>query len=192
MKKLASAILLVVGVFAATPARAEVHGRFLFDAAPGVSIPLADRTYRGEFSASFKLSLRMGGEFWFGAARKVGIAGEVATDFEPLTYSGVDDTHFGRIRALVGLRFLIAFKIGAIWLRAATGLDYIIGSQPGNAYLQSYAYTVEPGFGIQFRITRRGVIGFSAGFPVAFPSFDQRPTFTSIDADLLVFIGARI
>jgi hypothetical protein len=136
--------------------------------------------------------LRMGGEFWFGAARKVGIAGEVATDLEPLTYRGVDDTHFGRIRALVGLRFLIAFKLGAIWLRGATGLDYIIGTQRSGPYLTSLAYTVEPGFGIQFRISRKGVIGFSAGFPIAFPSFDTRPTFTSIDCDLLIFIGARI
>jgi hypothetical protein len=42
-------------VSAAAPTHAEVHGRFLFDAAPSVSIPLADRTYRGEFSASFNL-----------------------------------------------------------------------------------------------------------------------------------------
>ena len=184
MKRLAAATALVAAL--AFPHIAEARRanvRFLFDAAPGVTIPIADNAWRDYTSPSFKLSLRVGGEIWFG--HHFGIAGEIDTDPEPLLRS--DGHVLGRVRGLVGLRLLFGFGVGAFYIRHAIGVDYVNDIQvTRDARAGAAALAVEPGVGLQFRVARRLVVGFDTAFPIGF--FYNLAT----DVQFLGFIGARI
>ena len=123
---LAGGLLIALGGLA-TPAEARrADVRFLFDAAPGITVPIADGDWRNFNSPSFKLSLRTGGELWF--SRHFGIAGEIDTDLQPLlvTRSSADV----RFRGLVGLRLLFGFRVGAFFIRRGVvgfAVDFPIG-----------------------------------------------------------------
>ena len=167
----------------ATPSEARrADVRFLFDAAPGITVPIADANWRAFNSPSFKLSLRAGGELWF--TQHFGIAGEIDTDLQPLlvTRSNVDV----RFRGLVGLRLLFGFRVGAFFIRQAMGVD-VVGNGVRNAVRASEAsLAVEPGVGMQFRFVKHGVVGFAVDFPIAFH------TDFAVDVQFLGFIGVRL
>lgn len=199
-------------LFASTAqAREPLHPRWLLDAAIGVSAPVADSNYTTFADPTFKFSLRTGAELWL--THLIGVAPELTIDLFPVktddyTYRRIVgiDTPFARFRALAGARLLIAFPkdIGAFFARFGLGLDYLWGSEQGNvgpvllrANFSSTAFTLEPGFGAQFRVTRWGVVGATLGFPVAFHDFGRADaanirSFTAVDADFLVFFGLRL
>jgi hypothetical protein len=179
-------LAIVAGLIALSiSTAAEARGRFLFDAAPGITVPIGDGSWRGATGPIFKMSLRFGGEFWLN--RVIGIAGEGDLDLEPVMYSGADPG--ARVRGLVGFRLLIGFPrhIGAFFLRNAIGVDYL-ASDTGPLALRSgeAALAVEPGLGLQFHFVRRGMVGFAVDFPIGFFQF------LAADVQLLGFIGARI
>ncbi len=181
---LAGGLLIALGGLA-TPAEARrADVRFLFDAAPGITVPIADGDWRNFNSPSFKLSLRTGGELWF--SRHFGIAGEIDTDLQPLlvTRSSADV----RFRGLVGLRLLFGFRVGAFFIRQAIGVDLVGNGLRNGVKASEAALAVEPGVGMQFRFIRRGVVGFAVDFPIGFYG---TPYFAA-DVQFLGFIGVRL
>jgi hypothetical protein len=183
-KLLSGGILTALLLLTTGPAEARgVDARFLLDAAPGLTVPIADNYWRGYGGPSFKFSLRVGAELWF--AHQFGIAGEVDLDPEPLILSNHDVV--GRVRGLVGFRLLFGFRVGAFFIRHAIGVDYVgtIETAP-NRLAGEAALAVEPGVGVQFRFIRHGVVGFLVDFPIGF--------FYHLAADVqfLGFLGVRI
>ncbi len=184
MKNVAAATALVAAL--ALPQVGEARPanvRFLFDAAPGVTIPIADNAWRGYAGPSFKLSLRIGGEIWL--SRHFGIAGEIDTDPEPLERT--DARLLGRFRGLVGLRLLFGFGVGAFYIRHAIGVDFVseIRTSP-DTLAPAVGLGVEPGVGLQFRVARHLVVGFDTAFPIGF--FNS----LAVDVQFLGFFGVRI
>jgi hypothetical protein len=188
------AVLTTAG--AAEARRGGPFARFLFDAAPGVSIPIGNSDYTDEATATFRLSLRFGAEIWFN--RIIGIAPEADFDVGPFLFS----SHFPdynprwvRLRGLGGMRLLIGFGVGAVFFRLAMGVDGIVGQYPNQDKRQTWSsFTVEPGFGVQFRFARHGVVGGTVEFPIAFYDELTPPNHNplQVDCSLLFFIGARI
>jgi hypothetical protein len=117
--------------------------------------------------------------------RGFGIAGEVDLDPEPLMTTNRDAVQ-GRFRGMIGFRMLFGFGIGAFFIRHAIGVDYIARIPNGNILEAEGRLAVEPGVGVQFRVVRHMVVGFSVDFPIAF----YQPL-TAIDVQFLGFIGAR-
>jgi hypothetical protein len=180
MRALVIALLIVAGF--ARPAEARrVDARFFMDFAPGIAVPIADAPWRAYTSPSFKFSLRVGAELWL--ARGFGIAGEVDLDPEPLITT---DRVQGRFRGMVGFRLLFGFGIGAFFIRHAIGADYISRIPSGNILEAQAALAVEPGVGVQFRVIRHMVVGFTVDFPVGFFQ-----SLTAVDVQFLGFLGAR-
>jgi hypothetical protein len=213
MRRFVKTVILAVVLLGGSDAIAKLNGKFLLDVAPGVTIPVGDSDYNRFVDPTFKFSLRLGGEIWF--SPQFGIAPEFTLDLIPIktddhTYRPFNgagaDTPFGRVRGLLGSRLLLGFPpYGAFFFRLALGVDYITGSEqasvgPFSASISfsSTAFTVEPGVGVQFKITRYGVVGLMIDFPVAvqhdFGKTDAGGIrkFTAVDIDLLFFIGARI
>lgn len=175
--------LALLGALAqSTPASARgVDARFLMDFAPGITVPIAGAGYAASTGPSFKFSLRTGAELWFN--RVFGIAGDGDLGFSPMMSSGGPTFRF---RGLVGLRLLIGFRVGAFFIRQAIGVDYIAGTLRSLSVLDgTSALAVEPGFGVQFRFIRHGVVGFALDFPVGFFNF------LAADVQMLAFLGLR-
>ncbi len=215
MRTLAGVTALLLLAAPASAKQLKVVG--IAEGALGVSIPAADSDYRRFASPTFKLSLRGGAELWL--SDLIGVAPDLQIDLIPVktndaTYRSGNfgvDTPFFRARFLFGARLLIAlsrrFPLDAFF-RFAIGADYLTGSETasfnvgpirggGTINLSSTAFTLEPGFGLQFRFLRYGAAGVYAGFPVAFHDFGRADagnvrSFTAVDVDLLGFIGARI
>ena len=184
---------------------------FMLEFASGVAIPLGDSNYNKFADPSFKLSLRAGVIIYL--AHNLGIAPELQFDYIPVnsddgTYADNHiDVNANRIRALAGGRFIVPFGIGSFYVRLALGVDYITAEYSGSAAgftasttRSSTAFTLEPGFGVNFNIHRHIMIGLYAGFPIA-PSHDisiteagfalLTPKFDAVDLDLLATIGFR-
>ena len=179
--------LLLVPLFPSLSEARRVDSRFLLDIAPGITVPIADDGWRGYTGPSFKFSLRIGGELWI--ANGFGIAGEVDLDPEPvMTSDGVQ----GRFRGMIGFRLLFGFRIGAFFIRHAIGGDYLARFHPrgGTVDVNPGALAVEPGMGVQFRVVRHLVIGFSVDFPIAFYETNNGPF--AADVQFLGFLGVRI
>jgi hypothetical protein len=49
----------------------------------------------------------------------------------------------------------------------------------------------EPGFGMQFRVARRMVLGFTVGTPIGVHTVPDRPRSVGADVDMSFFIGYR-
>jgi hypothetical protein len=173
-------------LWSATAQARGVNAKFLMDFLPGLSVPIADGTWRGEADPSFKFSLRTGAELWF--TRGFAFAGEIDLDVSPQMRD--DGTVAGRVRALAGFRLVFGFGVGAFFIRHAIGLDYATTTLPTPGRIRgSVSLGVEPGIGLQFRFARRGVAGFVMDFPTAF--YDNTSAFI-MDVQLLGLIGLRI
>jgi hypothetical protein len=184
VKKLAIVVALLSST-ASAHARG-VNAKFLMDFLPGLSVPIADGTWRGEADPSFKFSLRTGAELWF--SRGFAFAGEIDLDISPQMRD--NGTVAGRVRALAGFRLVFGFGVGAFFIRHAMGLDYSTTQLPSPGRIRGAVnFAVEPGVGLQFKFARRGVAGFVMDFPTAF--YDDTSVFI-MDVQLLGLIGMRI
>jgi hypothetical protein len=174
-------LILAISLFPSLAQARRVDARFLMDFAPGITVPIADGAWRDYTGPSFKFSLRIGGELWL--ARGFGIAGEFDLDPEPvMTSNGVQ----GRFRGMIGMRLLFGFGIGAFFIRHAIGGDYLGHVNHNGVFEGVGALAVEPGFGVQFRVVRHLVVGFSTDFPIAF--YDSP---FAADVQFLGFFGLR-
>lgn len=171
-------------VLSAAAAARPVKARFFLDGALGASIPIADSIYTSEVWPTVKASLRLGAELWL--SRHFGLAPELALDGAPIISRFDDGVHDGKGRFQAGLRVLAGFGNGhAFFARALVGVE--VTRQPP-------AFTAELGVGMQFRVARRAVAGFTAGFPISvyqFETGDAPITTRHVDFDLLGFIGYR-
>lgn len=189
---------------------------FFLELASGVSIPLGDDNWNDVADASFKLSLRAG--YAFPVTRWFSVAPELQFDYLPVNsddgtfQSNGVDAKINRIRALAGGRIIVPIgRYIAFYGRLALGVDYITGdftvrasigpiSASGTGHGNTTAFSIEPGFGVQFNIHRNIAVGAYVGFPVG-PDHDLNVSvngtsvydrhFTAGDLDLLATIQFR-
>jgi hypothetical protein len=196
----AAVLMAILGAASAAEARrGGPTAYFLFDASPGVEIPIGNGDYTDLASTTFRSSLRLGAEIWFN--RTIGIAPEVDFDFGPFLFSSRYPSdynpHWARLRGLGGMRLLIGFGPGAFFFRFVMGIDGLVGQYPNSDSRTTYSsFTVEPSFGVQFRFLRHGIVGATVDFPIAFdddPALVPRDhTALQVDCALMFFIGIRI
>ena len=185
-------ILLLIAACAGTAHARRVQARFLLDGTFGVAIPIADDEFTREFLPSPKLGLHLGAELWF--TRHFGLAPELALDGGPFFERGLTSVAEGNFRFQPGLRVLFGFGRGhAFFLRFLVGGEALVFGPGGTqgAGRINVGFAAQPGLGMQFRFSRRGVAGFTLDFPVGVHSFG---TLTNVDAtfDIAGFIGLRV
>jgi hypothetical protein len=174
--------IIVSFLFFSTAAEArKVDAKFLLDVGPGIAVPIAGPDWRADTSASFKHTLRLGGEFWI--TSRFGLAVEADADVSAVMIRG--DGADARFRGLVGMRELIGFGVGAFFFRQAVGFDHLWGANQ-KVWEGATSPALEFGIGVQFKFARRGVAGFTTEFPVAFYSL------IAVDVQIMGFVGARI
>ncbi len=193
-RSLAIALQLAVALpLAAHDARARPTARFFLDGAFGLTVPIADADYADEFYPSPAIGLRLGGEIWL--RPRFGLAPEVALDGGPLVGQRSTGVTTGRFRFQPGLRVLFGFGRGhAFFLRFLVGGELFVYGPGGRggAGTVNLGFAAEPGFGMQFRVARRAVAGFTAGFPVGAHTFGAPATFINADFALSGFVGLRL
>jgi hypothetical protein len=187
---MAALALLVVG--ASGSARAE-SARFFVDGGVGVMAPIADSTYANSFLPSPKLSLRLGAEIWL--TRRVGLAPELALDGGPLLGQRSSGVTTGKLRFQPGLRVLFGFGHGhAFFLRYLVGGEVLVygpGGREGAGKL-NLGLATEPGVGMQFRVSRHAVVGFTLGVPIGLHSYGTPRSEVNVDFDATFFVGLRL
>jgi len=176
------AILVSILLLSTAAEARRVDAKFLLDVGPGVAVPIFGPDWRSDTNASFKHTLRIGGEFWI--THRFGLAVEADADVSAVMIQG--DGADARFRGLVGIRELIGFNVGAFFFRQAVGFDHLWGANAKTPFEGATAAAIEMGLGVQFKFARRGVAGFVTDFPVAFYSS------IAIDVQFLGFVGARI
>jgi hypothetical protein len=169
----------------------RVDAHFLLDGVVGVGIPIADTEHRDSFYPSPKIGLALGAEIWL--ARHIGLAPELTLDGEPFLPKRSSAVTTGRIRALPGLRFLIRFGHGhAFFVRYLVGVDLLVFGPGGTlgAGKISAGFGTEPGIGMQFKVARRAVLGFTTGVPIGLHDIEGTRHINA-DFDLSFFVGYR-
>ncbi len=186
---LTSVLVTLLGT-ATARADARPSARFLLDGVAGVAIPMGDTIYRDANYPGPVFGLRLGAELWI--TPHLGLAPELALEGGPLM--GHTTVNTGRARIQPGLRLLLGFGKGhAFFVRALLGADLLIfgpGAVGGLGKLD-VGLVIEPGVGMQFRIARRAVLGFTVGTPVAFHSFHDPSYGTHADFEAALFVGYR-
>jgi hypothetical protein len=190
MSKRALKLTLVTLAITSGRADAKPSARFFLDGAFGLAVPIADTTYRDRNYPAPTLGLHLGAEVW--VTPRIGLAPELALDGGPII--GRASVNTGRVRAQPGLRVLFGFGRGhAFFLRTLIGADLIIAGPGAVAGLGKVdaGLSVEGGAGMQFRIARRAVAGFSVGVPVSIHTFNTPGYGTQTDLQAVAFIGYR-
>jgi hypothetical protein len=166
---------------------------FFLDGAGGIAIPIGDSNYVDSFYPSPRLGLRLGAEIWI--TRHIGLAPEFALDGGPLFGKRSNAVTTGSLRFQPGLRVLFGFGRGhAFFLRYLIGGEAFIFGPGGRGGVGTtdVGFATEPGIGMQFRIGRHAVAGFTAGFPIALHSFGTSSTSVNADFEASGFVGLRI
>jgi hypothetical protein len=176
------AVLVSILLFGTVAEARRVDAKFLLDVGPGMAVPIYGPDWRRDTSASFKHTLRLGGEFWF--SHRFALAVEADADVSAVMIEG--DGADARFRGLVGIREVIGFGVGAFFFRQAVGFDHLWGANRKTLFEGMTAVAIEMGIGVQFKFARRGVAGFVTDFPIAFYSA------VAVDVQFLGFIGCRI
>jgi hypothetical protein len=187
---LAIALSSLAGAAHADPNR-RVDAHFLLDGVVGVGIPIADAEHRDSFYPSPKFGLALGAEIWL--ARHIGLAPELTLDGEPFLPKRSTAVTTGRVRALPGLRLLLRFGRGhAFFLRYLVGVDLLVFGPGGTlgAGKISAGFRTEPGLGMQFKVARRAVLGFTTGVPIGLHDIDGI-RHVNTDFDVSFFVGYR-
>jgi hypothetical protein len=192
VKRLAIAALLLLALPRASEAR-RVRAHFLLDGMLGLTVPFADADFSDAFLPSPKPGVALGVELWL--SRRFAIAPEFSLDGAPLFSRRSTGVTTGTLRFQSGLRVLFGFGRGhAFLLRFLFGGEaFIFGpGGRGGAGTTNVGFATEPGLGMQFRFSRRGVAGFLLGFPIGVHTFGTPVTSTDVAFDALGFIGLRL
>jgi hypothetical protein len=186
-----SLILLCLGTIARADPERRVDAHFLFDGVVGLGTPIADAVHRDSFYPSPKIGLALGAEIWL--TGHIGLAPELTLDGEPFLPKRSSAVTTGRVRALPGLRLLFRFAHGhAFFVRYLAGLDLLVFGPGGTlgAGKVSAGFGTEPALGMQFKVARRAVGGFTTGFPIGLHDLEGVRA-VNVDFDASFFVGYR-
>ncbi len=189
----AIAILALVSACSGVAQARRVQAHFLLDGTLGVAIPIADDNFTRAFLPSPKFGLHLGVELWF--SRHFGLAPELSLDGGPFLERAISSVSEGNFRFQPGLRVLFGFGRGhAFFLRFLLGGEALVfgpGGTQGAGQI-NLGLGVQPGLGMQFRFSRRGVAGFTLDFPIGVHTFGTPVNVIDATFDIAGFIGLRV